>query len=53
LQAVPAIIQGLKAKGFRFVTVDDLIRRQPATAVTETLNQADRSPAKYPVAVAD
>lgn len=52
LQAVPAIIRGLKAKGFRFVTVAELMRQQP-TDVARLINPTDLSPAEYPAVAKD
>ncbi|OBP14748.1 hypothetical protein A5320_13570 [Rheinheimera sp. SA_1] len=53
LQAVPAIIQGLKARGFRFVTVAELLSRRPTNDIARLINPVDQSPTEYPVAVRD
>jgi peptidoglycan/xylan/chitin deacetylase (PgdA/CDA1 family) len=53
LQAVPAIIRGLKARGFRFVTVAELLSRRQINDIARLINPAGQSPTEYPVAVKD
>lgn len=53
MQAVPAIIRGLKAKGFRFVTVTELLNRQSIHQFTQNVSPADQSPAPDQVVVTD
>lgn len=53
LQAVPNIIRSLKAKGFRFVTVAELISQQQRTDIAQAVNPAGLSPLEYPVVAED
>lgn len=53
LQAVPDIIRGLKGKGFRFVTVSDLLSRSPSNEVARLVSPTDQLPTEYPVVAVD
>lgn len=44
MQAVPAIIQGLKAKGFKFVTVSELMKHQDELEHSQLFSSVDPSP---------
>ena len=44
MQAVPAIIRGLKAKGYRFVTVSELVHRQGGLEHSHLISSVDPLP---------
>jgi len=53
MQALPAIIRGLKAKGFQFVTVAELINGQPRSKTVQGLSPIGQSPIQYPAVATD